>query len=141
MPLQVCNKYNQNIPVEHSISLNHYSSDIIYKINDVAYQKCNSFVLTFLVNFGNIRNKALLFNESFRTFVLLLSLSSFCSHGDCKEPKNLISGYNVVLMLPYDLNCFKLVVTTVTISFLEILSCGANLTLLSIMDFCRPTLS
>ena len=37
MPLQVYNRYNQNSPVERSISLNHYNSDIIYKINDVAY--------------------------------------------------------------------------------------------------------
>ena len=37
MQLQVCNRYNQNIPVQHSISFNHYNSDIIYKINDVAY--------------------------------------------------------------------------------------------------------
>ena len=29
--------YNPNSQVEHSVSLKHYNSGIIYKINDVAY--------------------------------------------------------------------------------------------------------
>ena len=64
--------------------------------------QCYRIYFSATVNFGNIRNKALLFNEPFRTFVLSLRLSSFCSRGHRKESQNHISGYSVVLMLPYN---------------------------------------
>ena len=47
--------------------------------------KCTLIVLTFLVNFGNIRNKALLFSEHIRTFVPSFRQSCFCSRGHRKK--------------------------------------------------------
>ena len=64
--------------------------------------KCNFIVLTFLAQFGNIRAKALLYNEHFRTFVLSLRLSRFCFRGHRKESQSLITGCSVVFMLPYN---------------------------------------